>query len=505
MPRDRQMEPRKRLVLIRPLAGVLDSVNPVIPIPLLAICRHLDLDAYDVVIVDQRFPHWRHRLERALAGDVLLVGLTCLTGYQIHFGSALARFVRRRRPGVPIVWGGVHPTAEPLQTLRESFVDFVVVGEGEWTFPELVDALAAGIEPTSIPGVGYKTPGGSLRLNPPRPLMDISGLPDLPYHLVDMRAYVADLEDAPFYGVEGARGCVHNCTFCYNLGYNQRQWRPRDPGILADNLARVHRDHGVRNFFIADDSFFVSAKRALTFARNLVDLGLRVSWGTEANVSMMARLDSDALSLLARSGLDFLSMGVESGSRKVLEFVNKPVDLDEVEAFNRRLRRWPIHPKYTFMTGTPVESKADVRKSVDLVRLLLHDNPRALIQAFYMATPYPGTVYLEQCRAFGFEPPESLAGWADFDPFAVARHLPWVRGDKKQLFEFMMYCSMFVDGKVDYHLSDSLAGRLTAMAGKAYRPLARFRFFHLLYRPYPEAAAFKLVNSAQKVLSTVVA
>ena len=503
MARARTNQARKRLVLIRPLAGVLDSVNPVIPIPLLALCRYLDLEQYEPVIVDQRFPGWKHRLEAALRGDVLLAGITCLTGYQIHFGAGLARRVRRIRPDVPIVWGGVHPTAEPEQTLRESFVDYVVVGEGERAFPELVDALAHDQQPATVAGVGYKRPDGTVHLTPPRPLMDITDLPDLPYHLVDMQAYVGNLEDAPFYGVEGSRGCVYNCTFCYNLGYNQRKWRPRSPARLAENLARVHRDHGVRNFFIADDSFFVSVKRALAFAQDLVARGLRVSWGTEANVSMMAKLDDDALSLLARSGLDFLSMGVESGSQKVLDFVNKPVDLDEVVAFNRRLRAWPIHPKYTFMTGTPVEEKADVRKSVNLVRRLLRDNARALIQAFYMATPYPGTVYLEQCRSYGFRPPETLEGWADFDPFSVARHLPWVRGDRKRLFEFMMYCSMFVDGKIDYHLSDSAAGRMTALAGRLYRPVARARFFHLLYRPYPEAAVFKAVNSSQKVWSVV--
>jgi len=489
------MKQRRTVVLIRPLAGVLDSVNRVIPIPLLAICRYLDLDTYRVEIVDQRFADWRRRLQRALTGEVVLVGITCLTGFQIYFGVRLARLIRRLRPDVPLVWGGVHPTAEPEQTLREPFVDYVVVGEGERVFPRLVAALDRGGDVTGLPGVGFKGADGTPTVNPPDQLLDIADLPDLPY--------VADLHDAQFYGVEGSRGCVHRCTFCYNLGYNQGRWRPRSAGRVAENLARVHRDHGVRNFFIADDSFFVSPERAIAFAHHLERLRLPIRWGTEANVHMLARFDDGVLDLLARSGLDFLSMGVESGSQKILEFVHKPLDLGQLVAFNRRLRRWAIHPKYTFMTGLPVEDENDVRLSVQLVRRLLQDNEKALIQSFYMATPYPGTVYLEQCRAFGFEPPRALAGWADFDPFAVARHLPWVRGNRKRLFEFMMYSSLFVDGKIDYHLSDSWSGRLTAAAGRIYRPLARFRFNHLLYRPFPEAAVFKAVNSAQKMLSFV--
>ena len=496
------MRTRPTLVLLRPLAGVLDSVNRVIPIPLLAICRNLDRERYRVAIVDQRMPRWREDLDRALERDVLLVGITCLTGYQIHFGTQLARYVRRRAPRAPIVWGGVHPTATPEETLREPFVDYVVIGEGEVTFPALVDALAGGGDPAALPGVGSKGPGGAIRVNPRPPLLDISELDDLPYDLIDMREYVDGLEDAPFYGVEGSRGCIYACTFCYNPGYNQRQWRPRGAVRIVDNLERLHRAHGIRNFFVSDDCFFVSLDRAREFAELMIERDLGIRWGCEANLSILSKMDDATLQKLADSGLDFLSIGVESGSERVIEYVAKPVRLSDLRTFNRRLARYPIHPKYTFMTGTPIEGERELRQSVDLVRQLMADNDKALIQAFYLATPYPGTVYLEQCREHGFVPPTRLADWANFDPFSVARYLPWIRGRKKRMFEFMMYGSLFIDDKATYHTGSSAIGRLTAAVGRLYRPVARFRFQHLLHTPFPEGAAIKAVNTAQRILAS---
>ena len=496
------MSNRKTILLLRPLAGVLDSMNRVIPIPLLAICRKLDPSVFRIEIVDQRMPRWRERLDRALDERPIVVGITCLTGYQIYFGERLARYVRRRVPEAPIVWGGVHPSAAPEQTLNEDFVDFVVVGEGEDVFPAFVEKILRGENPGTLPGVGYKTDRGKTQVNPRPPLQEIADLEDLPYHLLNMADYVERLENTPFYGVEGARGCVHNCTFCYNPGYNHKQWRPRKAARVVTNMVRLHRTYGIRNFFISDDSFFASMDRALELASSLVSENLSIKWGCEANLSDLCKLDESALRLLEKSGLDMLSMGVESGSKRVIRFVRKPVNLDDLIAFNKRIRRFNIHPKYTFLTGTPVEDKRELLESVALVRQILQDNDSALVQAFYLATPYPGTIYLEQCRRYGFIPPERLEQWADFDPFAVAKHLPWVRGRRKRMFEFMMYNTLFIDRKIDYHLSESSLSAFTSRIGRIYRPVARFRFNHFLHSPYPEGAVIKLINAAQKALVT---
>ncbi len=490
----------RTIVLIRPIAGVIDAVNKAIPTPLLAICRRLDLRRYRPVIIDQRFSGWRDELDRALGDDPLLVGFTSLTGYQLWFGARIASRVRARAPHVPIVWGGVHATATPAQTLREPFVDYVVVGEGEVTFPVLVDALARDEDPAELPGVASLGRDGQARVNPRPPLLDVGELEDLPYQLVDMHRYVDSLQDGVFFGVEGSRGCVHACTFCYNLGTNQRRWRPRSAERIVANLERLHREHGARSFFVSDDSFFVSVDRAREVADRILSSGMEIRWSCEANLRDLARLDDATLRELERSGLDYLSMGVESGSERVISYLAKPVRLPDVLDFNARLAHSRIRPKFTMLTGTPIEEEEDLRASIALVQRLRSDNPRSLVRAFFLATPYPGTVYLQQCQEHGLVPPTAMAGWSDYDPFSVARHLPWVRGRKKRMFEFMMYGSLFIDDKASHHAGSSRLGRLTATVSRAYRPVARFRFDHFLHTPFPEAGAIKLVNRAQRLM-----
>ncbi len=493
------MADRPHIVLLRPLSGLLDTLFKTVPVSLLAICRQLDLDRYDVTVIDQVMPGWQDRLDRALDRDVLLFGLTSLTGMQQVFATAVARHVRRHRPDVPLVWGGVHPTSTPEQTLAEPFVDYVVIGEGERTFPALVDALASEEAVDGIDGLGWKDAAGAIRINPRTALVDVSDLEPLPYHLVDVPSYLDQIEDVGFL-VEGARGCVLNCSFCYNPSYNQRRWRPRRAERIVDDIEQLQRRHGIDNFFIADDSFFISPKRAEEFVDLLQQRQLRITWGSEANCQHLGALDDATLARLAASGLNWVSIGVESGSQRVRRYYDKDIDEAELLELNRRAAVHRIHTRYNFITGAPVELEADLRASVALMNRLLDENPAAMVQAAYITVPFPGTRYLEQCREYGLQPPTDFHGWMDYDPFTVAKHMPWMRGRTGRMHQFLMFSSFFVDRKLEYHAIDSTFSRVVNALGRTYRPLARLRMQHMLYRPFPEGAFVKLLNRAQQQL-----
>jgi anaerobic magnesium-protoporphyrin IX monomethyl ester cyclase len=494
------MAERRHIVLFRPLTGLLDTLYRTVPVSLLAICRRLDLDRYRVTVIDQVMPGWKEQLRRALAGEVLLFGITSLTGHQQYYGAAVARHVRRLRPDVTLVWGGVHPTSTPEQTLAEPFVDVVVIGEGEHTFPALVHALARDGDLATIDGLGWTGRDGEVRINPRKAMIDVTDLEPLPYDLVDMATYLDQIEEIGFL-VEGARGCVLNCSFCYNPSYNQRRWRPRSAERIVDDIEHLQREHGIHNFFIADDSFFISARRAREFVELLLQRGLRITWGSEANCQHLGALDDATLARLADSGLNWVAIGVESGSARVRRYYDKDIDEGELLELNRRAARHGIHTRYNFITGAPVEQKQDLRATIDLIERLLAENDAAMVQAAYITVPFPGTRYLEQCREYGLEPPTDFAGWMDYDPFTVARHMPWMRGRMGRMHTFLMVSSFFVDRKLEYHAIDSAFSRAVNLLGRGYRPLARFRLDHMLYRPFPEGAFVKLLNRAQQSLA----
>ena len=262
-------------------------------------------------------------------------------------------------------------------------------------------------------------------------------------------------------------------------------------------MVRLHERWGVKNFFICDDSFYISDERVAKFLSLLEGSGIKVKWSCEGNLHILRKLDDATFKRLEESGLNWISIGVESGSDRVRKFYNKPLSESHLIEFNRRMSQFKINIRYNFITGCPIEEKEDLKQTVRLVDQLLEDNPCAMVQSIYITVPFPGTRYLEQCREHGLAVPTSVEEWFDFDPFAVAERLPWMKGRRKRMFVFMMYSSLFVDRKVEYHLSGSLFGRLVTLLGELYRPIARFRFRHLLYYPFPEGALIRWVNRVQ--------
>ena len=484
------------VVLLQPPVGMFDTIARNIPLGLLAVARYLD-PRYRVVIIDQRFADWRARLDAVLADPAAVVcaGFTVLTGTQIRFAVATARELRCRAPSIPIVFGGIHPTLLPEQTLAEQAIDYVVIGDGELTFRDLVDALAERRDPAALSGIAYRDDGGTPVVTPRREAFDVRTAPRLPYHLLDLPRYLG--RSAQNHGeaflVEGGRGCVHHCTFCFNSGVHRHTWRPFTVAAILDQITHLNRQHDVRGFFIVDDSFFIDRRRAFDFAQALVDAGLGIEWCAEANLSDIQRLRDAEWRLLERSGLSWLSVGVESGSPRILKHLRKNVRIPRLLDFNRRIARFDIRVRYNFMTGYIWDDDASIGETIDLCLRLTAGTPRIMVQPLYISTPLPGTEYLGDAERHGFETPTTLAAWSEFDPFHIAGRLPWL-GRRRALFEMLMYTSFFIDAKPAYHANDSPYGRVIRWLGRLYRPLARWRFRHRCSWLFVEKYYFRLAE-----------
>src|SRR5450756_2703781 len=148
-------------------------------------------------------------------GDPLFVGITAMSGPQIRYGLEFARRVHAAKPHVPIVWGGVHPTLLPEQTVASDFVDVVVRGEAEQVVGPLADALAAGAPLDAVNGLTYKA-DGAIRSTPDADLIDLDTIPvELPYDLLELDRYPT--LQAGRVHIQTSRGCPSRCGFCYNL------------------------------------------------------------------------------------------------------------------------------------------------------------------------------------------------------------------------------------------------------------------------------------------------
>ena len=231
-----------------------------LPLGLLYVAAPLTANNYSIRIIDQNeVKNWESELEASLKeGDALCVGISSMTGHQIKAGIVMAKAVRRLSPNVPIIWGGVHPSLLPEQTANSQWVDAVVVGEGEETFLELIRAIEDGEPLSKVRGVCYKKGGRIIRTGL-RPPLDLNKIAPLPYHLLTIKDYLKSplRSEGLSLPIITSRGCPSMCSYCYNLQFNHRLWKPMSPQKVVNEIRYLVNHFGANSVFLLDDNFFM--------------------------------------------------------------------------------------------------------------------------------------------------------------------------------------------------------------------------------------------------------
>ena len=356
------------IVLIYPITGLdLKGVSVWLPMSVLAVASGV-VDSYDTAVIDQRVAaDWRGDLRAALGPETLCVGISTMTGAQIGHALEAARLVRELCPGLPIVWGGNHPTLLPEQTARHPLVDIVVMGEGERTFRALVDALRAGRDWRSVADIAYKS-GGSVRTQgSPYSFADPEMFSELPYHLINIEHYINS--GLGFGSATRAKrilpfissfGCPHPCAFCCQPVLSGRRWRCMSAAKTAERASHLVERFGLDAVEFFDEEFFADRKRGVEISERIAG---RFSFLIQTRMDDLLNVD---LPSLERSGLVAVQPGIESGSDRILELIRKHETVAQYRRANRTLAGTGIRATYNFMMGFPGETHEDLQQSVDL-------------------------------------------------------------------------------------------------------------------------------------------
>jgi radical SAM superfamily enzyme YgiQ (UPF0313 family) len=448
-----------------------------LPLSLLCVGSPLDRLGYRVRIVDQfASPTWEREFEEALESEPLCVGITSMTGPQILRALEATHAVKRRYPHVPVVWGGIHASLLPEQTLQEPGIDAVVVGEGEATFAELVQTIEAGGPLESVQGIVYKR-DGQVHATPSRPFVDIDREPPLSYHLVDVDLYRRNLFGVDHLSFNSSRGCTFRCSFCWDPVMHKRTWRAMQPRTVVDQLRRIVEEHGVRGFLFTDDHFFIDLRRARGILQGIVEAGLGLTISkVQIRADTICAMDDEFLDLLVRANVRRMTVGVESGSQRVLDLIQKDVSVEQVIEANRRIAALPIVPLYLFMMGMPTETPEEFRQSIRLADRLVADNPKAA-KTFNIYTPYPGTELYELALQQGLRCPERLPDWARFNFRNVQKDAPWIVPETRRLVERLDFPLMFLG--TNFTSPYRKTNPAVVALARLYAPIARYRVNNL--------------------------
>jgi anaerobic magnesium-protoporphyrin IX monomethyl ester cyclase len=477
------------VLLINPRIGIYSRVfKPFMPLSLLGAAALVDREGHTIEILDQAVDkNWEQTLRNRLkTRNPVLVGITSMTGTQLK-GALRAAAITRRYSAVPVVFGGVHASLFPEGTLEHPNVDYVITGEGETALSQLVSLLTTGRpDPSDIPGLGWKQTGGTPVFNPRAPFHDLNLLPGIPFHLLDIKPYLHTyFWEKTVLDLESSRGCPYNCGFCYNEIYNQRKWRAMSPEKVVDMIRGLVDRTGVTNYLFIDDSFFIDRQRVMDIVSLIEQEPYRIKMGFQGRIDSLSRFSDDDLDRLISAGAVFFQFGVESGSPRILELINKCLTVDQALAINQRLKAYSsVSTFYNFMVGLPTETREDVLATVDVAWRLLEENPRAYLGTIHLYKEYPGTPLYRMALDEGYTPPQTLEEWSRYDWQSVI--LRSHDKDLSALCRAVSAASYCVDRKIEMLGDSKLAGWISTL----YRPVARFRFRHKFFKWMPEARLF---------------
>jgi radical SAM superfamily enzyme YgiQ (UPF0313 family) len=342
----------------------------------------------------------RRRLVDFLPFNPSLIGFSVLTTPDIFLAIAESQRFRTLFPRAKIVWGNVHPSLTPEETMRENYIDYVVIGAGEKPIVKLVSHLETGApELKDIPGIVYKE-REHIIINPPAPeLQNLNELCNPAWHLIDINKYwVVSLDTS--------RGCPFSCTFCYNSVFHAGQRGDFSAERIVNQVEYLQESCGVKYICFFEDNFTFNRKRLRKFCQLIIDRKIQLKWECESR----ADLSPSDIELMASAGCKSVALGVETGSKRLLEFLKKGIDLDMISETFWNLVKHRIVPIIYIMEAVPTETMEDF----NLTQQLLHklDDPPFEYGRF---VPYPGTPLYNYCvEQRLIVPPKRLAEWAPF-------------------------------------------------------------------------------------------
>jgi len=457
------------VILVQPTVGLLDNIKtaPGLPLSLLSSVKFAVND-FDIKLIDQRLDtNWKNTLRRELKRKPLCIATTAMLGPQIEYAYQVAEEVKNIDKDVPVIWGGPHVSILAEQSILDPLVDIVVQGDGEITFIKLLKALKSKKSIRRIPGIYYKKDGEVIYTGP-APLVDLNKMPDIPYQLVNIKKYLPRRGDVLTLDMETSRGCAYRCRFCYNPSFNHGRWRALKAEIVLERVKKVVDQYKIHGIWFIDDEFFIDLNRARKIIQGLKKMKLH--WTIQGvTAKSIMRMDDNFLRLLESAGCEQLNIGAESGSERILKYVNKGIGPRDILEVNRKLKPYKIMPWFYFMIGFPNETQKDVNSTINLCLRILKENPKAKISGIGCFTPYPGTSLFDEAIKMGFNPPEKLINWKDFAVDKI--NVPWISGKKKKEIEGIQFTSFFADKKAN----DVVFSPVIRAIAKAYRPIAKYR------------------------------
>jgi anaerobic magnesium-protoporphyrin IX monomethyl ester cyclase len=410
----------KKVLLFNPRAG-----NPIhiIPNAILAIAASIEGVA-DYAIVDGN--RERDPLPKILnylsSGDFGFFASTVMPGPQLRQAIPFTKTIRQRFPQIKIIWGGYFASNHHNTVIKSGYVDVVVNGPGDRSFPSALHALNNNEPLDSIENLVFLRDGKIVKTKKAS-LYEQDELPSLPYDKLNSFYSMSQYLGKTFLGSKtiayhSSIGCPFTCSFCGVVPIFEARWKGKSAQLIYKDIKYLKEKFGSNAFQFHDNNFFVSEKRAVEFAKLIAPE--KMKWWAEGRIDTMDQFSDESLQAIADSGCSMIFFGAESGNNKLLTQMDKGGKQtgEKIKSFAARIKKFGIIPEYSFVLGLPAATEAQVWQQiydeVTFIKEIKSINPKTEI-VIYIYTPVPteGSELMAESVQQGFSFPKTLEEWSE--------------------------------------------------------------------------------------------
>jgi anaerobic magnesium-protoporphyrin IX monomethyl ester cyclase len=349
-------------------SGVVESAGRWPNLGFVYIAGELEKAGFEVEIYDamSKFHTFEQIREKIRSARPDFVGVTAITA-TINDAIEVLKIAKEELNEVTTFLGGVHPTFCYDQILSDDgqYVDYCVLGEGELTTPELLNAHKMGGNLYDVPGIAFMQNGKVICNGPRAFIADLDSLHPA-WHLIDWSDYpLYFIDNSTVAIISSSRGCVHSCIFCSQHKFWQGSYRERDPHSFVAEIEHLATEYGINVFFIADEYPTYSRQRWEKILDLLIEKKLGVHILLETCVEGILR-DRDILDRYRQAGILFIYVGVEATSDRKLEEFRKETKFEDSKKALNLIQKAGMIVESSLILGTPNETRESIRETLEL-------------------------------------------------------------------------------------------------------------------------------------------
>lgn len=303
-----------------------------------------------------------------------IVGISCWS-FNSKEGLEIAETVKSFKSDTVVILGGIHSTVAPARVIENEYVDFVMRGEGELSFPVFLKELQKGksADFSSVNGLVYRDVG-EIKYNEVAVIENLDDLKIPDYDAIDLEKYLKNgyrifdpyqKRNAP---VLFTRGCPYSCNYCSGPIVSGKKIRKHSVDYLVEWVKYLYITKNIRLITIIDDNFTFDVKFAKEFCRRIIDLKLEdISFSTPNGIHIQ-HTDAELFLLMRKAGWSYLTVAPESGSQSTLKLMNKKVDLSIYKQKIKDIKAAKIKVHAFFIVGYPGETREDLMLTSNFIK-----------------------------------------------------------------------------------------------------------------------------------------